>query len=503
VNAFKVEAARPLLCLSLLVAAYLIVGYATLTPGHVWGDDWAQYLAHARNLAVGQPYADTGYVFNPARPHVGPPAYSPGLPLLMAPVVKFAGIDLIALKLISLVALALASVLTFVLYKDSLGAWVALAAAAFFSLHDSVWFLHNGIHSEPSYIVWTLAALVCLARPVRSQGVLAGFAFGLFAYAAFVTRPIGAALILAAALYEILQRRFLTWRFVCIVGIPALGYVLQKHFLAVADYSSELRVLTPRVLIGDALEYWKQASTLFPIGGPLSLLSPLVVLSLTALGVVYRIRTNLEGHRSYGLAARGAAVLRATPADIWYLVIYCGILVALPFVQEARYLIPTLPIVCACSTYGVSRALAGRRCARPAIAAICTLVLIYYGALHWKHDRAAFGDDALCADCRTMYDYLHSHTPEGATVAFAKPRALALLSGRRGWTWSKELTQQENWQAMTRAHIDYIVLVAPDSPLAGQYPAYLSWDAWRSNTLVTLVYENPSFRVLRVQAAGG
>jgi hypothetical protein len=146
-NALKPVATRPLLCLSLLVAAYLIVGYATLTPGEVWGDDWAQYLGHARNLALGHPYANTGYVFNPAQPHIGPPAYPPGLPLLMAPLVKLVGIDFIAFKLMSLVALALATILTFVLYKDSLGDWVALASAAFFSLHDAIWFQHNGIHS--------------------------------------------------------------------------------------------------------------------------------------------------------------------------------------------------------------------------------------------------------------------------------------------------------------------------------------------------------------------
>jgi hypothetical protein len=501
-NALKPVATRPLLCLSLLVAAYLIVGYATLTPGEVWGDDWAQYLGHARNLALGHPYANTGYVFNPAQPHIGPPAYPPGLPLLMAPLVKLVGIDFIAFKLMSLVALALATILTFVLYKDSLGDWVALASAAFFSLHDAIWFQHNGIHSEPGYLVWTLAALICAARPVRGRGVMAGIACGLFAYAAFATRSIGAALILATAVYEILQRRLRSWRFLCIVGVPAVGYALQKHFLAVADYSNELGVLTPRVLAGDALEYWKQASTLFP-GGSFSFLSPLVVLSLTALGIFYRVRTDLGSRPIYGVTACIVRVLQSTPVDVWYLLIYCATLVALPFVQEARYLLPTFPIVCAYSAYGVSRTLAGRRYARPAVAGICALVLLYYGMLHWKHDGAAPGDNALCDDCRAMYDYLHSHTAVGATVAFAKPRALALLTDRRGWMWSTDLDQQANWRAMTRAHIDYIVLVAPDSPLTDKYPPYLSWEAWRSNPHLTLVYGNRGFRVLRVQSAGG
>jgi hypothetical protein len=101
-----------------------------------------------------------------------------------------------------------------------------------------------------------------------------------------------------------------------------------------------------------------------------------------------------------------------------------------------------------------------------------------------------------------MYEYLRSHTPEGTTVAFAKPRALALLSGRRGWMWSTTLDQRENWQAMASVPVGYIVLVAPDSPLAALYPAYLSWDGWRSNPRLALVYENPAFRVIRLQSAG-
>jgi hypothetical protein len=502
-NALKPVATRPLLCLSLLVAVYLIVGYVTLTPGQAWGDDWAQYLGHARNLALGRPYADTGYVFNPAQPHVGPPAYAPGLPLLMAPLVKLVGIDFIAFKLMSLVALVLATILTFVLYADSLGGWVALAAAAFFSLHDAIWFEHNGIDSEPSYLVWMLAALICAARPVRGRGVIAGIACGLFAYAAFATRPIGAALILATAVYEIFQRRLLSWRFLCIVGVPAIGYALQKHFLAVADYSNEFGVLTPRVLAGDGLEYWKQASTLFPLGRSLFFLSPLVVLSLTALGIFYRVRTGLGSRPIYGVIASTVGVLQSTPVDVWYLLIYCATLVVLPFVQEARYLLPTFPIVCAYSAYGVSRTLAGRRHARPAVVSICALALLYYGMLHWKHDHPAPGDNALCDDCRAMYDYLRSNTAGGTTVAFAKPRALALLAERRGWMWSTDLDQQANWRAMAGAHIGYIVLVAPDSPLSDKYPPYFSWEAWRSNPNLTLVYENRGFRVLRVEPAGG
>ena len=55
------------------VAIYGIVAVLGLTGEHDWGDDWGQYVLHAKNLATGNPYADIGYLYNPDRPRVGPP----------------------------------------------------------------------------------------------------------------------------------------------------------------------------------------------------------------------------------------------------------------------------------------------------------------------------------------------------------------------------------------------------------------------------------------------
>jgi hypothetical protein len=482
-----------------LALAYLLVGYATLSPGlHLSGDDWAQYVNHACNLAFGRPYTDTGYVFNPAQPHVGPPSYSPGLPLLLAPIVRVFGINIIALKSAGLLCMAGAICLTFLLFRDALGAWVAAAGAALFALHDGSWNLHDYIASEPSYILWSLAALYFASRPLRGRGLSSGIACGLFAYAAFSARPIGAALTIATILYEIAQRRLFSWRFVCIAGIPAAGVVLQKHFFAVADYSGELHVLTLNVLASNFIAYWKQAAGLFPVGRHWPL-SPFVVAPLTLLGIGYRLQRDPGRAAAASITARARDLLQRVPVDVWYLGVYCATLVALPFGQDARYLLPTLPIVCAYIAYALTRLLATSRYARPAAIAVCILCVCYYGGLHWLHDRRLPGDDALCADCRAMYSFLQNNTAASTTIAFAKPRALALLTGRRGWMWAQDRDQESNWDEMMQAHIDYIVLVAPAHPLASMYPFYLSWDAWRSNPRLSLVYQNRTFKVLRLQ----
>src|ERR1700759_1926816 len=56
------------------------------------GDDYAQYIKEAQNIALGKPYYLSNYVFNPHNNCYSPPQYPPGFPLMLAPVVKLWGI---------------------------------------------------------------------------------------------------------------------------------------------------------------------------------------------------------------------------------------------------------------------------------------------------------------------------------------------------------------------------------------------------------------------------
>ena len=488
----------------LLVVGYLLVGYLTLSPGHAWGDDWAQYVNHARNLATGRAYSDTGYIFNPNEPHVGPPSYSPGLPLLLAPIVTVWGLDVIALKSVSLLCMAAAILMTFMLFRGPLGAGAAAGAGFLFGLHEFSWSLRDDIVSEPPYILWTLVALYFASRAVHNRGIATGVLCGLFTYVAFATRPIGIALIIAAVVYEVAQRGLYSWRICYMAGIPAVGIALQRHFIPLADYSAELHVPALPELVGNVVGYWKATASLFPLGGKLSLLSPLAIAALALLGINYRLR-------SFDAQAQPAAahtvmhcvmsppltLLERIPVDLWYLGLYLGALVVLPFETTARYLVPILPILCAYVVYAIRRGLQGTRYARPAMLAFISACICYYAALYWAHRGERAGDDALCDDCRAMYSFIRTHTGPEARVAFAKPRAMALLADRQAWVWASSRDQRFNWAELKSAHINYIVLVPPTHPLASRYPALLTWDAWRSNPKLTLVFENQSFRVLR------
>jgi len=106
---------RTYLYLGSLLATITVFYLATLREGHLWGDDFAMYIHHAQNIAQGRPYADTGYVYNPAVPVYGPRMYPPVFPLLLAPLYKVFGLSLIPMKVeqVVFIVLMLATVLCY------------------------------------------------------------------------------------------------------------------------------------------------------------------------------------------------------------------------------------------------------------------------------------------------------------------------------------------------------------------------------------------------------
>ena len=64
--------------LTVLVGVGLVAFYwSAISEALGWGGDFALYVLHARNLADGLPYGDTGYIYNPQYPSLSPPAYPP------------------------------------------------------------------------------------------------------------------------------------------------------------------------------------------------------------------------------------------------------------------------------------------------------------------------------------------------------------------------------------------------------------------------------------------
>src|SRR5262245_47077561 len=199
----------------LMAGAVLLVGglyLATLRPGHEWDDDYSLYVAHARNLAEGRPYADTGYVYNPHFPSYSPRTYPPVFPLLLAPVYRAFGLDLAAMKaFVVLLYVAFLGVLA-ALLRRRLRAPYALACLLLVGLNPYLWQLTDRLLSERPFLLFAYLTLglmdrACAAREQQQRAWGWALLAGLAAYLAFGTRTAGVVLVPSLFAVELLRRR--------------------------------------------------------------------------------------------------------------------------------------------------------------------------------------------------------------------------------------------------------------------------------------------------------
>jgi hypothetical protein len=77
-----------------VVAMVGVFYLVTIREGHRWGGDFSMYIHHAKNIVEGIDYRDTGYIYNPFYPSLGPKTYPPVFPLLLSPIYKWFGLKL-------------------------------------------------------------------------------------------------------------------------------------------------------------------------------------------------------------------------------------------------------------------------------------------------------------------------------------------------------------------------------------------------------------------------
>src|SRR5579862_3062017 len=143
--------------LVLVVIGLMVVFYlATIRQGHDWGDDFAQYILHARNIVEGLPYDATGYIYNPSYPALGPKAYPPGFPLILAPIYRLVGFDLTALKITTFAFFFLALYVFYRMVRRELPAPQSMLLVVLLGLSPYFWDFKDQIVSDLPFLFFAV-----------------------------------------------------------------------------------------------------------------------------------------------------------------------------------------------------------------------------------------------------------------------------------------------------------------------------------------------------------
>ena len=491
------------LLLGIFVLGYILLGLATLSNGHFWGDDWAQYVLHARNIATGHPYADTGYLFNPDVPTVGPPTYPPGLALLLAPIVAVFGINIVAFKVACFLCIVLAVAVAFRLFSFTVGQVTALIAALLFALHPAIWASRQLIGSEAPYLLFSMLVLWWGARPHQNEGkflssTTTGVLLGFLLYGSVASRSIGIALLPALLVYGWAQRKPLGW-FLGFVACFTLLVWLQTHWLVKpASYENQLQGPTNWVILANANGYWLALADLFPLPFGLSRVSSLVVVILSALG-------------AWSVCARGAptdqtaggmrSYAARVPLIVWYLAAYVLALHLATVGPSSRLLLPILPIVIALAVAGAQLIATHLPHRRRYILPTTLVLAVYYAALFVRY--SPNDEAATCEECMEMFAYVRTQTASDAVIVFAKPRAMALLGGRTSWRPAQHYSPDELTHKLEKIGASVAVVGTPGSNFAEKYPAVPSVAERIRDSGAEPLFRNSMFEVVRLAPIQG
>jgi hypothetical protein len=419
----------------------------TSGPDHAWGDDFAQYILHARNIAQGLPYAETGYVQNTIDPiafHVGPRAYPPLTALLFAPVYALRGVDYAAFKGVQALELAFALWCVALLLRRYTHAWVTVACVALLAIHPWMLDAKELIGSDVLFFGLCYAALASVERVVDDHpGSVAHWAaYGLLLYLACAARTVGVALLPVGLVLIFARTRRITWVSTLSIAIPVALLLLQRAWIP--RDTSYLKILGSGAL-SDAL--YNTTSYSYELAGALApMTTGRIRLLAVALALPFIARSLWGGIR------------RVRALDV-FLAGYLGTLIVWPANGEVRFLLPVLPAVLFYVLDGAhSISLRVRPWIRHAVVAALVVGEIASLASHWRtRPLQATHPDFLAFAALAK----RVSNPDDRFI-FHKPRLFALLTGRGTAVFNKSADDTAGWQLIETVGARYVAFGEPD-----------------------------------------
>lgn len=279
--------------------AFFALLYLFILDDHIYylGDDFAQYIQHARNICQGLPYSNLPYPFNPDA-QIGPPAYPPGYPLLISPFSCGEGPRLIAMKTLSLIVFAFSLFILFLLFKSLKNTALVLETIVLFAFLPGVFLDAGYLGSDTPYAFFSLFALWSLITlPEDRLGGRQLLITGLLMAQATLTRDIGIALWASGLLY--------------------LGQKIWKKPTKRSILMKQMVILTLTFLV--PLFAWKSYEYHLGLGpaNAIYLKTALGLDSLTVSGLINRLISNLYYHIKNGFDLLFPLRLVLDPFSAW------------------------------------------------------------------------------------------------------------------------------------------------------------------------------------------
>lgn len=444
---------------TLIIGIIALVYFATFYPDQNWGDDFAQYLHQAGNLVEGKDMADTGYIYSRYTPVLGPRAYPPGFPLLLAPIYGIWGLNMTAFQVYMIVLQLIGLILIYLLYRAEVALPTALILLLMMGLSPYFISFKRAIMSDVPFMLFCIAFLVWVEKVYRQQrfdrwAILIAV---VLAFICYLIRTIGFVVLGALVISDLLRRRSVT-RFTLLTVAGTVTLVIVSRFLIGGGEESyfdqfegySLTIIFENFsyyLIGQIRAFW---------AGPSIRLGTQAILPILYLAAAPLI--------IYGFVRRAR---RSTLLIEMFFVFYLGVILAWPSVQELRFLYPILPLVLLYTGVGFEGVLEmfskhlPQQVIRVGAVAVALGILVIYSVRVTDviAEETWVPDGPYTPASQELFEFVSNETDPGSTFVFFKPRALSLYTKRAGSTfpWTQSFPVAADY--LNEIQADYAILM--------------------------------------------
>lgn len=438
---------------ALLIAVFHL---ATIREGHDWGDDFSLYIRHAQNIARGEPYGETGYIYNPQNPAVGPRLYPPGFPLLLAPVVGNFGLDLRPMKLLVLAFFLGSLLMMILLFRNLLSTPYVAVLVLIVGLNPFFWELKDHVLSDVPFLFFTLLSLYFFsqadtAHPLAGRRATLAVLSGVTAYAAYATRTLGLMLIPCFVAHDLIRFRRRSTN-AALAAAVALALVGLQYVVWLRDASYLDQISNPVIAARQNVPaYVRALSDLWENGYSTSArrIAFLVTGALAAFGYLNSLRAGVSVAHLFPL-------IYLAPVMLW------------PSYQGTRFLIPVVPFYfyyCLLGVRWIDAAAEHRWKARNAVLVLFLIaVLVSYTSRYSTVQFGPLPEGIAKTESKELFEFVTAATGPNDVLVFSRPRALALMTGRKVSGGYSPVDPCHLWQYMREIGASYVITGPAQDP---------------------------------------
>ena len=460
----------------------------TVNGTHSWGDDFAMYLMHADNIANGETYNETGFIYNDLAPTYAPQSYPPGFPLLLAPFESLFKDNYFAYKVYILFYFLLFLWLIYYYFKDKVSNVSVIGIVCLIAFCPFIFQFRDHILADIPGAATLFAALIFFERAIAKKEIALWLLTGCLFYLSFSIRSTAIVLIPMAGLHLLIKKpegwfrvAYAILAFVILHLVTGLVFKQDSNYYAMF-YASYVGLTTDDIIwrinyfVG---MYYNEFNQLFIYNFHNLFVNDVVVL----LGKLLFILGFL------------VALYKRHAYNEMLFVFYTVLILAWPGYQGMRYFLPLLPFYFYYVAYGLEQIKkpAVRITVQSVFAVFAMATFIsYYSSISYKPVTSGVTGPASTA----LFDFIEDNIPDSATIMSAKPRAICLITHRNGIVFPDPDFRHKLEYSIKANGVDYLILNTPTA-----YPNYAQEVVKKDTVNYPSLFMNEEWAVYRVNYA--